>query len=152
MKTFCLFTDTVDYLGHEIRSTQMKLASYTIDETRGLKPPSSITELRSFLELGNVFQQPGQNFAHIAAPLNQRLKKDWSATYLTLSSKRFDAMETLKSALVAPPVLALPYFKGELTINTDACNIQVCFVLLQKQLNKTIKSICYWCRSLTGTE
>lgn len=61
-------------------------------------------------------------------------------------------MKNLKLALTAPPVLALPYSGGHLTLNTDAYNAQIGCVFLQKQLDNKTKFIDYWSRLLTEIE
>lgn len=66
--------------------------------------------------------------------------------------KKLDAIEVLKVALMTLSVLALPYSSGHLTLDTDACNVQVGCVLQQKRLDDTTKRFCYCSLSLTGSE
>lgn len=93
----CSFlADVVDYIDLVIRPRHLNLASHTTDVIRALEPPTSISELKSFLGIGNVFQQFFLHFARIAALLNERLKKYQPATSLLISSKELDATEILK--------------------------------------------------------
>lgn len=91
-------------------------------------------------------------FARIAAPLNQLLKNDQPIFFTPLDSNELYIMETLKNALISTPILALPYFGGHMTLNTDARNVQTDCVLLQKQPEHTTKPAEYWFCSFTDVE
>lgn len=147
LKKCKFFTETINYLGHVIRPRRLDISSHTTDAIRGLKALTSLTELRSFLGLCNVFRRFVPNFARLAAPLHQRLKKDQPATFGSLNEEELNSMNSLKNALISPPVLALPNNSGHLTLDTDACNVQVGCVLLQQQPDDTTKPIGYWSRS-----
>lgn len=54
--------------------------------------------------------------------------------------------------LISPPVLALPRFQGQYTVNTDAYDRQIGCVLLQKLPDGHNKQIGYWSSSLTDSE
>lgn len=88
-------TDTIDCLGRFLRSRQLMPGSQTTDAKRGLKPSTSITELRSVMDVCNVLQQFFSSFAGIMAPLNQRFKKEQAAAFLPLHSEGLDGMKTL---------------------------------------------------------
>lgn len=49
LKKFALFTNSVDYLGHVIRSGLLEIANHTTVAVGELKVPKTVTELRSFL-------------------------------------------------------------------------------------------------------
>lgn len=144
--------DTMDYSGHAVRPGRLEHVSRTTDAICGHKTPTSITEMRSFSGLCNVFRQFVHNSALILATLNQHLKKDQPDTFLRLKSDELDAMKSLKAALVTSLVQAVPFFGGRAVLDTDACNFQVGLVLLQKQLVDIMKLIDYESRSLTDTE
>lgn len=61
-------------------------------------------------------------------------------------------MDTIKNTLILASALSLPHSRGHMTLNTDACNGQIRYNLLEKQTDGTIKSIIYWSRLLTDTE
>lgn len=50
------------------------------------------------------------------------------------------------------PVLALLNSTSHLTLNTDACDVQIGCVVLQEQPNKTFMPIEYWSMSLINAE
>lgn len=61
-------------------------------------------------------------------------------------------MNSLKSALVSPPVFTLPDATGQMTLDTDPFDVQVSYVLHQAQTDESTKPIGYWSRSLTDAE
>lgn len=69
------FTRTLDFLGHVIQPRRLKITTHPKDARKGLKPPSDITELQSFLGLYNLLCCFGPIFARVADPFMQKLKK-----------------------------------------------------------------------------
>lgn len=69
-----------------------------------------------------------------------------------LNEKELQSTKLVKSSPISPPVLALPDLTGHLTIDTDACDVQVGCALLRKQPDKTVEQIGYWSRSLTDAK
>lgn len=63
-----------------------------------------------------------------------------------------NSLNTLKDALSSPPVLALLNSTGNMTLETDACDVQVGRVLLHQQPDETTKPIRWWSRFLTDAE
>lgn len=89
-----------------------------------------------------------QNFARIAAPLNRKLRKGQAPVYTELFDKELETLETLNKKLISPPVLAVQRSQDTYTVSPDACDQQIGFVLLQKQLDGHNKPIVYWPRLL----
>ena len=69
------FAQSVDYLGHVICPGKIEVASKNTEAVEGFKEPRTQTELRSFLDLCNVYRRFVPNFARTAAPLNALLRK-----------------------------------------------------------------------------
>jgi len=147
-----LFADKVDYLGHVIRPGKLEVSEHTTDAVRDVKEPTTVTGIRSFLGLCNVFRRFVPNFARIAAPLNAKLRKGEPVSFGPFNDKEQEAFDTLKMRLISPPVIALPRGTGKYTVDTDACDRQVGCVLLQEQLTGPDRPIGYWSRSLTSAE
>jgi len=108
------------------------------------EPPKSVPALRSFLGLASYYHKFIKNFAKIATPLTNLLKKsvvtyEWEETC-------DEAFETLKGILVKAPVLKLPNFDKDFEIHSDASDFAIKGVLVQegrlvafesKKLNET---------------
>ena len=149
----CKFFDaSVDYLGHVVRPGQLEVASRTVDAVRQFKTPADQGELRSFLGMCNVYRRFVPNFARVAAPLNQKLKKGEPFQFDSLNDEEYKAFADLKVRLISPPVLALPRHGLRYTLDTDACAHQVGCALLQDQPNGDKLPIGYWSRTLTTAE
>lgn len=91
--------------------------------------PTSLKELRGFLGLAGYYRKFIKNFALIAKPLSDLLRKD---AVFVWSSIQADAFSMLKKALCSAPVLALPDFSQPFHIETDACAVGIGAVLQQQ--------------------
>ena len=70
------FTTTVDYLGHTITPGQLEVDGANTKSLKESLPPTSKTELRSFLGLCNVYRRFISDFTKKAYQLNQLLRKN----------------------------------------------------------------------------
>ena len=84
------FTKSINYLGHVVRPGKLAAAMDTCKAVEGFPEPRTITDVRSFLGLCNVFRRFVKDFARIAAPLNAMLKKDRPATFDDLTDDDFN--------------------------------------------------------------
>jgi hypothetical protein len=107
-------------------------------------PPSKVYELRSFLGLVNYYRRFIQGFSGRAAPLTNLLKKNqpWHWT-----RECQEALEDLKGAIMADPVLALPDHAKPFEVHTDASDYAIGGVLMQEG-----HPIAYESRKLNDTE
>jgi hypothetical protein len=152
LKKCHFFKETVDYLGHVIRPGKLSVAEKNTQALRTAKPPTTQSELRSFLGLCNVYRRFVRGFARIAAPLNALLRKGESPQLGVLSKEQLDAFEQLRSNLLNPPILALPRAEGAMILDTDASDEQIGCCLFQEQPDGARHPIGYWSRGLTSAE
>ena len=142
---------TIDYLGHVIRPGKLHVASKNVEAVRNFAPPRTITELRSFLGLCNVYRRFVRDFAEKATPLNRKLRKG-EPTSFELNDEEMKSFNTLRDALTTTPVLALPRANAPFLLETDASKVQVGCVLTQEQPDGFYQPIGHWSRSLNDTE
>ena len=82
----CYFLQSkVDYLGHIVSPEKLAVESKTCNAVQQMHEPNNLTELRSFLRLCNVFRRFVENFARIAHPLTQRLRRGCPSLFVASS-------------------------------------------------------------------
>ena len=117
----CVFgRKEIIYLGYSISKEGIKPEPSKLTAIQSIKAPSKIKQLQQFLGLCSYYRRFIKNFAQIAEPLNQLLRKSIKFEWLEKHQKAF---EDLKNKLQKPPILALPNFQKQFFINTDASNI-----------------------------
>ena len=125
------FTKTVYYLGHVIRPGKIEVAEKNTAALQGFKEITMQTKLRSFLGMCNVYRRFVPNFARVAAPLNQLLKKGQGPDLEPFDEAQRGAFELLKQALSEPPVLRLPQQDLPYSVDTDSSAYQIGCALMQ---------------------
>ena len=125
LKKCDFFRKKLEYLGHTVTPGKLAVANKTIDAVRDFVQPLTQTQLRSFLGLCNVYRRFVPNFARVAAPLNQLLKKDTPANLPEFTNEQYNSFRSLQKALTSAPILALPRTDRPYSVDTDACNYQV---------------------------
>lgn len=104
----CRFAiQSISYLGHIVSNHGMSTDPEKVQSVQRWPQPKDIKELRSFLGLAGYYRNFVQNFALLARPLTDFLKK---GTLFVWTPSHSAAFEALKDALVSAPVLALPDF------------------------------------------
>jgi len=92
------------------------------------EPPKSVPALRSFLGLASYYRKFIENFAKIAVPLTNLLKK--SIVTYEWEEACDKAFETLKGILVKASMLKLPDFDNDFEIHFDASDFVIGGVLV----------------------
>ncbi len=120
----------VDFLGHKITQEGLMMDDHKVKAILDWEPPKSVPALRSFLGLASYYRKFIKNFAKIAAPLTNLLKK--SAVTYEWEEACDETFGTLKGILVKAPVLKLPDFDKEFEIHSDASDFAIGGVLVQE--------------------
>nr|GEY23106.1 reverse transcriptase [Tanacetum cinerariifolium] len=125
----CTFAaTTIQYLGHVISSHGVAADPEKIEAIKSWPIPTNFTTLRGFLGLTGYYRRFVRNYDHTTAALTDLLRKstfEWSKAAL-------DSFNNLKTAMTSLVVLTLPNFTAPFEVTTDASNIAIGAVLLQK--------------------
>ncbi|GMI89793.1 hypothetical protein HRI_002648600 [Hibiscus trionum] len=128
-KNKCYFgAQEVDYLMYVISGGVIAMDNSKVECILNWPTPVTMKDLRGFLGLSGYYRRFVKDYGTIARPLTNLLKKGgWK--WLKTEEAAFDK---LKRAISSASVLALPDFNAEFSIETDASELGVRAVLVQK--------------------
>lgn len=126
----CAFGVTqVAYLGHVITGFGVAMDMDKVSTMMSWPIPTTLKELRGFLGLTGYYRKFVKEYAQLARPLTEQLRKDAFAW----NEAAFAASIALKQAMTKALVLSLPDFSKLFVIETDASNSGIGAVLLQEK-------------------
>jgi predicted aspartyl protease len=143
-----LFRRKVTFLGYVVSGAGVEPEPEKIAAVVDWPVPRSLTEVRAFLGLCSYYRKWIRDFASIAAPLHELMRKGERFEWNTL---RQAAFEQLKMCLTTAPVLGTPRDVGTFYLDTDACDQGLGAVLSQEQEGE-LRLVAYASRSLTRAE
>ena len=138
----------VAYLGHVLNQNGVKPDEGKITAVKEFPVPKTQKNVRQFLGLSGFYRRFLRNYAKIARPLFDLLKKDAKFDWTTECQKAF---EFLKDQLCKAPILIFPNFKEEFLLFTDASGIAIGALLAQGTIKKN-NPVAYFSRALKGAE
>ena len=94
------------------------------------KPPTNVTEIRSFLGLTGYYRKFVKGFSKLAAPLTKLTRKEEKFVWSEACQQSFDE---LKRKLTSAPVLTLPSGQDGYTVYCDASRQGLGCVLMQHE-------------------
>ena len=96
--------DSVAFLGHIVSAEGVSVDQQKVEAILNWKPPTSVTEIRSFLGLAGYYRKFVEGFSKIAAPLTRLTRKEEPFLWSEACQQSFDE---LKRRLTSAPVLTL---------------------------------------------
>ncbi|CAI7932355.1 unnamed protein product, partial [Closterium sp. NIES-54] len=138
----------VQFLGHMVSAQGVHVDPKKIEAVRTWKTPKNVKEHQQFLGFANYYNRFVPQYAKIATPLTNLLKKN---TPFKWEDVHQQAMEQLKTALTSAPILILPDPEKDYVIEADASDQAVGAVLMQDQ-GKGLQPIAYLSKELHGAE
>ena len=136
--------DSVAFLGHIVSAEGVSVDPQKVEAILNWKPPTSVTEIRSFLGLEGYYCKFIEGFSKIAAPLTRQTRKEEPFLWSEVCQKSFDE---LKRRLTSAPVLTLPSGQDGFAVYCDASRQGLGCVLI-----KNDKVIAYASRQLKKHE
>ena len=109
--------DSVTFLGHIVSAEGVSVDPQKVEAILNWKPPTSITEIRSFLGLAGYYRKFVEVFSKIASPLTRLTRKEEPFLWSKACQQCFDE---LKGRLTSAPVLTLLSGQNGFSVYCDA--------------------------------
>ncbi|GJP75885.1 hypothetical protein CLOP_g6290, partial [Closterium sp. NIES-67] len=140
--------EKVHFLGHIVSAQGVHVDPKKVEAVRTWKTPENVKELQQFLGFANYYNRFVPQYAKLAAPLTDLLKKN---TPYKWEPQHQEAVEQLKQALTSALVLVLQDPERDYVIEADASDQAVGAVLMQDQ-GSGLQPIAYLSKKLHGAE
>ena len=140
----------MEYVGHLITKEGVFIGPKKIVAMKEWPIHNNIKQLKGFLGLTEYYRRFIKHYGHLCKPLTDLLNKN-AFHWDDMAQHAFDQ---LKQALLAAPVLTLPYFNKVAVVETDASDSWIGAVLTQKghpiaYLSKALSPTHYALLSMT---
>ena len=122
--------DSIAFLRHVISAEGVYVDPQKIEAIVNWKPPTKVTEIRSFLGLAGYYRKLVEGFSKLAAPLTKLTRKEEKFVWSEACQQSFDE---LKRKLTSAPVLTLPSGQDGYTMYCDASRQGLGCVLMQHE-------------------
>ena len=143
-KQLGFWIDSVTFLGHIVFAEGISVDPQKVEAILNWKPPTSVTEIRSFQGLAGYYRKFVEGFSKIATPLTKLTRKEEPFLWSEACQQSFDE---LKRRLTSAPVLTLPSGQDGFVVYCDASRQGLGCVLMQND-----KVIAYASRQLKKHE
>jgi hypothetical protein len=120
-----------------------------VQAIRNWPTPTDQRSLRKWLGLANYLHRYAANYAAMAKPLTDLLKKDAPWVWTPAAQVAFDA---IKQSLMQAPILALPDDTKPFSVVCDASDFAIGCALLQRDTEGVERVIAYESRQLRNAE
>ncbi|UYV71409.1 hypothetical protein LAZ67_8003042, partial [Cordylochernes scorpioides] len=145
----CRFAfEELEILGYITSKHGIKPAEHNIKAVRNFPRPKKVKEVQSFLGMCSYYRKFIKDFSKIADPLTNLIKKSVSFIW---TERQEEAFQTLKTALLSPPILGHFNPNAPTYVHTDASNIGIGATLVQ-DIGGEEKVISYLSRTLSKAE
>ena len=143
------FARRTKILGHIVSKSKIEMDEEKIEALKNRAAPKNIKQLQELLGICNYYRRFVENFAKIASPLTNLLKKDKQFLWGDEEEKAF---RTLIEKLISFPILRQPDFNRGFIVICDASNSAIGAILAQKDDDRKEYVCAYASRLLKGAE
>jgi hypothetical protein len=119
----------VSFLGHVITDRGTAVDPGKVRDVLKWEPPTTVSEIRSFLGLAGCYRRFIEGFSKIAKPLTSLLEKEKKFIWSEACQNSFDE---LRKRLTIAPVLVMPDIHKSFYIYCDASKHGLGCVLMQE--------------------
>ncbi|XP_076031117.1 uncharacterized protein LOC143019364 [Oratosquilla oratoria] len=140
----------IQYLGHTVGNGKCGCQEDKVKKIKEAPIPTTKKQVRAFVNLVGYYRQFIPEFAAVALPLHNLLKKS-APNRVSWGETEERAFQQLKSHLCNSPILQLPNPREPFTLRTDASQDAVGAVLLQEQ-DGWMYPVAYHSRKLRAAE
>ena len=120
--------ESVAFLGHVLSKYGIQVDPQKIKAVSKWPRSTTMTEIRSFLDLAGYYRRFVQYFSRIAAPMTRLTQKNAKFVWSDACENSF---QLLKEKLTTAPVLTLPNGEGKFTVYCDASRVRLGCVLIR---------------------
>ena len=138
----------VKFLGFIVGSGEITTDPSKVEAVQQWQPPTTVTQVRSFLGFCNYFKHMIPGFAEISNPLHQLTKKTEKFIW---TPEREAAFNQFKKILCSDLIVKLPDWSKPFVVVSDASTTAVGACLMQPYGDQLLP-VYYFSRSLRGAE
>ena len=139
----------VGFLRVIIGEDEVRMKKEKVQEVIEWPVPKSMKDVQKFLGLANYYRRFVKDFATIAKPLHETMRKDKKWNWEERQQKAF---EELKRRFMTEPVLVTPDLDKEMRVEADASDFATGGVLLMKCEDERWRPVAYISKSLNEAE
>lgn len=139
----------IEYLGYIISGNGIKPNKVNVEAIRNFPQPKTVKQVQSFLGLTSYFRKFVSNFALLARPLYNLVKKDVPFMF---GKEELKAFEELRDSLTCSPILALYNPTAVTELHTDASSYGYGAILLQRSKDNLMHPVMYFSKRTTEIE
>ena len=124
------FAESVRFLGYKVSGQGMEMDANKVSAIHAMPLPTNKRKLQAFLGTINYYRIFVKNFAKIADPLYELLRK---GVRFVWTERHTEAINKLKSKLATAPIVQFPDFSKSFHLHTDASDTGIGAVLMQEK-------------------
>lgn len=141
--------EEIDYLGYRVNREGIQPNRQNLETIKGFPIPKNARDVHSFLGLASYFRKFIRNFATIAKPLYDLIRKDAVFSFTEIELNVFNK---LKDLLLSEPVLAIYSSSDPTELHCDASSLGYGAILLQQKSDKNWHPVFYFSKRTTDAE